>query len=79
MAEIEYEPEATFSVEENEKVERAIRAEMEVDKQGLDQSKHALVIPPGGVRGEYPCLEVEQVTILKKKPVAPAVHQQKKK
>ena len=37
------------------------------------------MIPPGGVRGEFPHLEVGQVTILKKKPVVPAVPQQKKK
>jgi len=79
MSDIEFEPGATFSMEENENVERAIRAEMEVDEQRLEQSKHAPVIPPGGVRQEFPRLEVGQVTILKKKPVAPAVPQQKKK
>jgi hypothetical protein len=52
---------------------------MEVDEQRLEQSKHAPVIPPGGVRQEFPRLEVGQVTILKKKPVVPAVPQQKKK
>jgi len=79
MSDIEFEPGVTFSMEENEKVERAIRAEMEVDEQRLEQSKHAPVIPPGGVRQEFPRLEVGQVTILKKKPVAPAVPQQEKK
>jgi len=79
MSDIEFEPGVTFSKEENEKVERAIRAEMEVDEQRLEQSKHAPVIPPGGVSQEFPHLEVGQVTILKKKPVAPAVPQQKKK
>jgi len=79
MSDIEFEPGATFSGEENAKVERVIRAEMEVDEQRLEQSKHAPVIPPGGVRQEFPCLEVGQVTILKKKPAAPAVPQQKKK
>jgi len=79
MSDIEFEPGATFSVEENEKVERAIRAEMEVDEQQLEESKHAPVIPPGGVRQEFPRLEAGQVTILKKKPVVPAVPQQKKK
>jgi len=79
MSEIEFEPGATFSMEENEKVERAIRVEMEVDEQQLEQSKHAPVIPPGGVRQEVSRLEAGQVTILKKKPMAPAVPQQKKK
>jgi len=79
MSDIEFEPGATFSEEENRKVERVIRAEMEVDEQALEQSKHAPVIPPGGVTGEFLRLEVGQVTILKKKPVVPAVPQQKKK
>jgi len=79
MSDIEFEPGATFSEEENAKVERVIRAEMEVDEQVLEQSKHALVIPPGGVSKEFPRLRVGQVTVLKKKPVVPAVPQQKKK
>jgi len=79
MSDIEFEPGATFSEEENEKVERVIRAEMEVDEQRLEQSKHAPVIPPGGVSQEFPRLEVGQVTILKKKVVVPVVPQQKKK
>jgi len=79
MSDIEFEPGATFSGEENEKVERAIQAEMEVDEPALEQSKHAPVIAPGGVSQEFPRLEVGQVTILKKKPVVPAVPQQKKK
>jgi len=60
-------------------VEKAIRAEMEVDRQELDQSKHAPVITPGGVANEFPTLEVGQITILLKKPVVPAVPQQKRK
>jgi len=79
MSDIEFEPGATFSEEESAKVERAIRAEMEVDEPAPEQSKHAPVIAPGGVSQEFPRLEVEQVTILKKKPVVPAVPQQKKK
>jgi len=79
MSDIEFELGATFSVEENEKVEKVIMAEMEVDEQRLEQSKHAPIIPPGGVRQEFPRLEAGQVTILKKRPVAPAVPQQKKK
>jgi len=79
MSDIEFEPGVTFSEEENAKVERAIRAEMEVDEPALEQSKHAPVIAPGGVLKEFPRLEVGQVTILKKKPVVPAVPQQKMK
>jgi len=79
MSDIDFEPGVTFSAEENEKVEKVIRAEMEVDEQVLEQSKHAPVILPGGVSQEFPRLEVGQVTILKKKPVVPAVPQQKKK
>jgi len=79
MSNIEFEPGATFSKEENEKIERVIWAEMEVDEQVLEQSKHAPEIPPGEVLKEFPRLEVGQVTILKKRPVVPAVPQQKKK
>jgi len=79
MSDIEFEPGAVFSEEENRKVERAIRAEMEVDEPALERSKHAPVIAPGGVSQEFPRLEVGQVMILKKKPVVPAVPQQKKK
>jgi len=79
MSDVEFELGATCSMEENEKVERVIRAAMEVDEQRLEQSKHAPVIPPGGVRQEFPRLEVGQVKILKKRSVAPAVPQEKKK
>jgi hypothetical protein len=79
MSDVEFEPGVTFSREENEKVERAIQEEMEVEKQELEQSKHAPVIPPGGVSGEFPRLKAGEVTILKRKPVVPAVPQQKKK
>ena len=79
MSDIEFELGVTFSEVENRKVERVIWAEMEVDEQVLEQSKHALVIPLGEVSKEFPHLEVGQVTILKKKPVVPAVPQQKKK
>jgi len=78
MSDVEFEPGATFSEAENKKVERAIWVEMEVDEPALEQSKHAPVIAPGGVRQEFLRLEVGQVTILKKKPVVPAVPQQKK-
>jgi len=79
MSNIEFQLGATSSEEENRKVEKAIRAEMEVDRQELEQSKYTPAIPPGGVKGEFPRLEVGQVTILKKKPVVPALPQQKKK
>jgi len=79
MSDIEFEPGAVFSEEENRKVERAIWAEMEVDEPALEQSKYTPVIAPGGVSQEFPRLEVGQVTILRKKPVVPAVPQQKKK
>jgi len=79
MSDVVFEPEATFSIEENAKVDRAIQEEMEVEIQELEQSKHAPVIPPGGVRREFPRLEPGRVTISKKKPVVPAVPQQKKK
>jgi hypothetical protein len=79
MSDIEFEPGATFSREENEKVEKAIQLEMELDKQELEQSKHPPVIPPGGVLKEFPHPKVGQVTILKKKSVVPVVPQQEKK
>ena len=79
MSDIEFEPGATFSEEESAKVERAIRAEMDVGEPALEQSKHAPVIAPRGVSKEIPHLEVGEVMILKEKPVVPAVPQQKKK
>jgi len=72
-SEIQFELGATFSEKENAKVETVIRAENEVDRQELDQNKAAPVMPPGGVSGESPRLEVGQVTILRKKPVVRAV------
>jgi len=36
MSDIEFKPGVTFSEEENEKVERAIQEEMEVDRQELE-------------------------------------------
>jgi len=78
MEEISFEPGATFSQEEDEKVDRILK-EMEAKEVELAQSKHAPEIPPGGVRQEFPRLEAGKVEILKKKPVVPAVPQQKKK
>jgi len=51
MSDIKFLPGAVLMEEENRKVERAIRAEMEVDEPALEQSKHAPVIAPGGKRG----------------------------
>jgi len=79
MSDIEFEPGATFSTEENEKVERAIRAEMEVDEQELEASKHAPVIPPGEKRQEFPRFAPSGQVTIAKRPVVPAVPEQKKK
>jgi len=68
----------TFSEEENDKEDRILK-EMEVEEQGLEQSRHPPVIPPGGVRKKLPCQEEGRVTILKKKVVVPAVPQQEKR
>jgi len=74
MSDLEFEPGATFSMEENEKVERVIRAEMEVDEQELEASKHAPVIPPGEKRQEFSrSTPSGQVTIAKRPVIAPAV------
>jgi len=79
MSEIEFEPGATFSREEDEKVERAIRVEMEVDEQELEASKHAPVIPPGEKRQEFPRFTPGGQVTIAKRPVVPAVPEQKKK
>ena len=80
MSDIEFEPGATFSEEENEKVERVIQAEMEVDEQELEASRHAPIIAPGEKRQEFPRFTPSgQVTIAKRPVVAPAVPEQKKK
>jgi len=79
MSDIEFEPGATFSDEENEKVDRVIE-QMVVDEQELEASRHAPIIPPGAKRQEFPRFTLSgQVTILKKPGVAPAVPEQKKK
>jgi len=79
MSDIEFEPGATFSREENEKVERAIRAEMEVDEPELEASKHAPVIPPGKKRQEFPRFTPSGQVTIAKRPVVPAVPEQRKK
>jgi len=79
MSDIEFEPGATFSEEENEKVARVLE-QMEVEEQELEASKHAPVIPPGEKRQEFPRFTPSgQVTIAKRPVVAPAVPEQKKK
>ena len=79
MSDIEFEPGATFSEEENEKVALVIER-MEVEEQELEASKHAPVIPPGGKSQEFPRFTPSgQVTIAKRPAIAPAVPEQKKK
>jgi len=79
MSDVEFEPGATFSAEENEKGERVLE-QMEVDEQELEASKHAPVIPPGEKRQELPRFTRSgQFTIARKPAVQPAVPEQKKK
>jgi len=53
MSDIEFEPGATFSEDENEKVALVIER-MQVDAQELEGSKHAPVISPEEKRQEFP-------------------------
>jgi len=78
MSDIEFEPGATFSVEENERVARVIER-MQVDEQELEASKHAPVIPPGEKRQEFPRFTPSGQVTIEKRPAAPAVPEQKKK
>jgi len=79
MSDIEFEPGATFSEDENEKVARVIEG-MQVDEQELESSKHAPTIPPGKKRQEFPRFTPSgQVTIAKRPAIAPAVPEQNKK
>jgi len=79
MSDIEFEPGATFSEEENEKVARVLKR-MEVEEQELEASEHAPVIPPGEKRQEFPRFTPSgQVMIAKRPVIAPAVPEQKKK
>jgi len=79
MRDVEFEPGATFSEEENEKVARDIE-QMQVDEQELESSRHAPVIPPGEKRQEFPRFTPSgRVTIAKRQVTAPAVPEQKKK
>jgi len=79
MSDIEFEPRATFSEEENEKVARVLER-MEVEEQELEASKHAPVIPPGEKKQEFPRFTPSgQVTIAKRPTIVLAVLEQKKK
>ena len=79
MSDIEFEPGATFSEEENEKVARVIER-MQVDEEELELSRHAPVIPPGEERQEFPRFTPSGEVMIAKRPgIAPAVLQQKKK
>ena len=79
MSGVEFEPGATFSEEENEKVARVLER-MEVEEQELEASKHAPIFPPGGKKQEFPRFTLSgQVTIAKRPTIAPAVSEQKKK
>jgi len=79
MSDIEFEPGATFSREENEQVENAIRAEMEVDEEELEASKHAPIILPGEKRQEFPRFTPSGQVTIAKRAVVPAVPEQMNK
>jgi len=79
MSDIEFEPGATFSEEENERVARVLER-LEVEEQELEASQHAPVIPPGEKKQEFPRFTPNgQVMIAKRPAIAPAVPEQKKK
>jgi len=79
MSDVEFEPRATFSEEENEKVARVIER-MQVDEEELEAWKHEPVILLGEKRQEFPRFDSRGlVTILKRPAIAPAVPEQKKK
>jgi len=79
MSDIEFEPGATFSEEENEKVVRVLER-MEVEEQDLEALKHAPIIPPGEKRQEFPRFTLSgQVTIANRQIIVLAVLEQRKK
>ena len=78
MSDIEFEPGATFSEEENETVARVLER-MEVEEQESEASKHAPVIPPGEQRQEFPRFTPSGQFTIAKRPVVPAVPEQQKK
>jgi len=78
-SDIECEPGATFSEEEDVNVAKVLER-MEVEQQELEALKHAPVIPPGEKRKEFPRFAPSgQVTIAKRLAIAPAVLEQRKK
>jgi len=78
MSDVEFEPGATFSAEENEKVALVLE-QMEVEDQELEASKHAPIIPPGGKKQEFPRFTPSGQVTIAKRPVVPAVPEQNKK
>jgi len=78
MSDIEFESGATFSEEENRKVAEVIER-MQVDEQELEASRHAPSIPPGEKRQEFPRFTPSGQVTIAKRPVVPAVPEQKKK
>jgi len=78
MSDIEFEPGATFSVEEDEKVARVLE-QMEVDEQELEASKYASVISSGEKRQEWPRFTPSGQVTIAKRPVVPVVPEQKMK
>jgi len=78
-SDMEFQPGATFSEEENGKVAIVIER-MQVDEQELEALKLAPVIPLGEKRQEFPRFTPSgQVTIAKRPEIAPAVPEQTKK
>jgi len=78
MSDIEFEPGATFSEEENEKVAKVLER-IEVEEQELEVSRHAPAIPLGEKRQEFPRFTPSgQVSIAKRPVIAPAVPEQPK-
>jgi len=79
MSDVEFEPGATFSEEENERVARVLER-MEVEEQELEALKHAPVIPLGEKKQEFPRFAPSgQVTNAKRPVIAPAIPERKKK
>jgi len=78
MSDIEFEPGAAFSEEENRKVAEVIER-MQVDEQELEVSRHTPSIPPGETRQEFPRFAPSGQVTIAKTPVVPAVPEQKKK
>ena len=79
MSDCEFEPGATFSKEENEKVAMVIER-MQVDEKELEASRHAPVIQLGENRREFPRFTPSgQVMTAKRPSIAPAVPEEKKK